>query len=85
MAKLVFLRCQHHKIFSTFGLFSTLCLKETSKYQTNACFTDIWTMLKVTKIKPVLSIYQTLTQSHKMVKHIQTIRRQIADELFKCI
>ena len=22
---------------------------------------------------------------HKMVKHIQTIRRQIADELFECV
>ena len=26
-----------------------------------------------------------LTQSHKMVKHAQTIRRQIADELFECV
>ena len=24
-------------------------------------------------------------QSHKMVKHAQTIRRQIADELFECV
>ena len=24
-------------------------------------------------------------QSHKMVKHTQTIRRQIADELFECV
>ena len=24
-------------------------------------------------------------QSHKMVKHTQTVRRQIADELFECI
>ena len=24
-------------------------------------------------------------QPHKMVKHIQTIRRKIADELFECV
>ena len=24
-------------------------------------------------------------QSHKMVKHTQTIRRQIADEFFECV
>ena len=24
-------------------------------------------------------------QSHKMVKHTQTIRRQFADELFECV
>ena len=24
-------------------------------------------------------------QSHKIVKHTQTIRRQIADELFECV
>ena len=45
----IFLRCSHRTIFSAFGLFSLLCMKGTSKYQTNACSTDIWTILKVTK------------------------------------
>ena len=26
-----------------------------------------------------------MRQPHKMVKHSQTIRRQIADELFECV
>ena len=26
-----------------------------------------------------------MRQSHKMVKHTQTIRRQIVDELFECV
>ena len=26
-----------------------------------------------------------MRQIHKMVKHTQTIRRQIADELFECV
>ena len=31
-------------------------------------------------------IFKAFTaQSHKMVKHTQTIRRQIADELFECV
>ena len=29
--------------------------------------------------------YPFKRQSHKMVKHTQTIRRQIADELFECV
>ena len=33
-------------------------------------------------------LYKTdlfLTQSHKMVKHTQTIRRQFSDELLECV
>ena len=29
--------------------------------------------------------YPFKRQSHKMVRHTQTIRRQIADELFECV
>ena len=29
--------------------------------------------------------YPFKRQSHKMVKHTQTIRRRIADELFDCV
>ena len=29
--------------------------------------------------------YPFKRQSHKMVKHTQTIRRQFADELFECV
>ena len=33
-----------------------------------------------------LSLYSTFKrQPHNMVKHIQTIRRQFADELFECV
>ena len=28
---------------------------------------------------------QNIRKPHKMVKHTQTIRRQIADELFECV
>ena len=30
-------------------------------------------------------LYHFKRQFHKMVKHTQTIRRQIADELFECV
>ena len=34
----------------------------------------------------LLCYYQPFKrQFHKMVRHIQTIRRQIADELFECV
>ena len=32
-----------------------------------------------------LQLAPLLTLSHKMVKHTQTNRRQIADELFECV
>ena len=32
-----------------------------------------------------LAIEPFKRQSHKTVKHTQTIRRQIADELFECV
>ena len=32
-----------------------------------------------------MKLYPFKRQSRKMVKHIQTIRRQIADELFECV
>ena len=33
----------------------------------------------------VIANYPFKCQSDKMVKHTQTIRRQIADELFECV
>ena len=35
--------------------------------------------------KAVCTIKPLSANSPKMVKHIQTIRRQIADELFECV
>ena len=32
-----------------------------------------------------IDFYPFKHQSHKMVKHTQTIRRQFADELFECV
>ena len=34
---------------------------------------------------PIVDVYLFKRQSHKMVKHTQTIRRQFADELFECV
>ena len=33
----------------------------------------------------LVSSFNTRRQFHKMVKHTQTIRRQVADELFECV
>ena len=38
-----------------------------------------WNYFEVKKDQPFKR------QSHKMVKHTQTIRRQIADKLFECV
>ena len=41
--------------------------------------------LKDSKIKSFFTLQPFKRQSHKMIKHTQTIRRQIADELFECV
>ena len=33
----------------------------------------------------ILTSFMLVLQSHKMVKHTQTIHRQIADELLECV
>ena len=38
-----------------------------------------------TQFLSVVQIYPFKRQLHKMVKHTETIRWQIADELFECV
>ena len=42
-------------------------------------------MTSNTRLQTSLLIYPFKRQFYKMVKHTQTIRRQIADELFECV
>ena len=47
--------------------------------------TENMTSLHVLKVNLEMQAYSDQHQTHKMVKHTQTIRRQIADELFECV
>ena len=38
---------------------------------------------KIDSFAGILKVFKS--QSHKMIKHTQTIRREIADELFECV
>ena len=42
-------------------------------------------VLWLDKHQKIFKSYPFKRQSHRMVKHTQTIRRQFADELFKCL
>ena len=76
---------QHFVAFSVDYLLSVVKTKFFFYFCSSSTDVHFVKSISVMIVLPEMAVQPFKRQSHKIVKHTQTIRRQFADELFECV
>ena len=76
---------QHFVAFSVDYLLSVVKTKFFFYFCSSSTDVHFVKSISVMIVLPEMAVQPFKRQSHKIVKHTQTIRRQFAEELFECV